>query len=194
VNKSELARLLRSFRKGTIPEAALMRRLGDLGTEWLGYASIDHHREVRRGFPEVIFCQGKTPSQVAGIAASITRQGHPMLATRAGETHARAVKRKIRKALYDPVSRTITVNGPAPSPKRAAAAREGKGTILVISAGTSDIPVAQEAAVTARMFGHRVETLYDVGVAGIHRLLSRTENCSHTNRSSGRSAERRSCG
>jgi pyridinium-3,5-biscarboxylic acid mononucleotide synthase len=132
--------------------------------ESLGFATVDHHRETRQGFPEVILCEGKTPSQVAAIARSISNHGSVLLGTRAGLDHYRAVRRVLSGARYNRLARTITANEHLVAPR-------GTGTILVVTAGTSDIPVAEEARETATMMGNTVERLYDVGVAGIHRLL-----------------------
>ncbi len=135
--------------------------------ESIGYAIVDHHREQRQGFPEVIMCQGKTPSQVAGIARRIVGHGSILLATRATEAHYAVVRKSLRKARYNPTARTITANEHLVKPR-------GRGTILVVTAGTSDIPVAEEALETARLMGNETDFLFDAGVAGIHRILSQT--------------------
>jgi len=168
MTKTELKVLLKDFRKGRISEKSLLNKLSALRFESMGFATIDHHRHLRQGFPEVIFCEGKTPVQVAEIAAKISRGGRPLLATRAGKAHFTAVKRKIRNAVYNNTAGTITANEPK-TPRRHG------GKILIVSAGTSDMPVAEEAAVTARICGNAVETLYDVGVAGLHRLLAKSD-------------------
>ena len=134
----------------------------------LPFATIDHQRESRQGFPEVIYCEGKTPAQVARIAGRIVAHGSVLLATRGSREHFSAVKRAVKGARYNPVSRTITANEKKIIPA-------GRGTILVVTAGTSDIPVAEEALETARVMGNRTEQLFDVGVAGIHRILGRSE-------------------
>lgn len=170
MTKKDIENLLKGYKEGKFSTQDLVRKLSTLESESLGFATIDHHRQLRQGFPEVIFSEGKTPVQVAEIAARIVRRGHPLLATRADEKHFRAVKKKVRKASYNRAARTITANEPKPATKSSSA-----GRILVISAGTSDIPVAEEAAVTARMCGNPVDTLYDVGVAGLHRLLAKSE-------------------
>jgi hypothetical protein len=135
--------------------------------EPLGFATVDHLRELRTGFPEVVFAQGKTPSQVAKIAVRITRSGSPLLVTRADRKHFGSVRRVLKSARYNPLGRTITANKPRRPEK-------GRGTILVVTAGTSDLPVAEEAVETARVLGNPVEMIADVGVAGIHRILSRS--------------------
>jgi len=168
MTKTELKILLRDFRKGKISEKSLLNKLSALRFESMGFATIDHHRELRQGFPEVIFCEGKTPTQVADIAVKISKGGRPLLATRAGKAHYTAVKRKIRKAVYNSTARTITANAPKKP-------RDAARKILVVSAGTSDMPVAEEAVVTARICGNAVDTLYDVGVAGLHRLIAKSD-------------------
>jgi pyridinium-3,5-biscarboxylic acid mononucleotide synthase len=137
--------------------------------EDLGFAKIDHHRGLRQGFAEVIYAQGKTPRQVAGILRGMLRPRakHNILITRADAQIHRAVRRLTRIAKYHPLSKTISIQ------RNQAIA--GKGTILVVAAGTCDIPVAEEAVITAQTMGNRVESLYDVGVAGLHRLLSYRE-------------------
>lgn len=132
----------------------------------LGFATIDIEREKRCGFPEVIFCQGKIPSDTARIAKEILKYHKYLLATRADEKTYRAVKRIAHNAIYHKRARVITVDR-----RKASECRENKGLIVVLTAGTSDIPIAEEARLTAQMMGNRVETLYDVGVAGIHRVL-----------------------
>ncbi len=168
VTKEELRQLLQNYKRGKLDEQQIIERLAALRFESLGFATVDHHRQLRQGFPEVILCEGKTPQQVADIASKISGRKEPLLATRASADHFKALRRKIRSAHYHQFARVITANEPKE-------AESGRGTILVVTAGTSDIPVAEEAAITARMMGNRVEKLYDVGVAGIHRLLSQSE-------------------
>ena len=174
MTKSELTELLRKFRRGIVGEDQFIDKLSALRFQSLGFATIDHHRPLRQGFPEVILCQGKTPEQVAEIASRIAGRSQPLLATRGERKHFKAVKKKVRNAHFNEVARTITAN----EPKKPASNR---GLILVVTAGTSDIPVAEEACVTARMLGNPVESLYDVGVAGIHRLLSQSEKLQKAN-------------
>jgi NCAIR mutase (PurE)-related protein len=168
MTKQDLKHLLQIFKAGKISEQALTKKFLSLQSESLGYATIDHHRTLRKGFPEVILCEGKTPQQVANIALKIINRNQPMLATRATEEHFKALKKKTRKTLYNKTSRTIIANKPKQPLK-------GRKKILVITAGTIDIPVAEEACITAQMLGNPVERLFDVGVAGIHRLLNQTE-------------------
>ncbi|MEW6027177.1 MAG: nickel pincer cofactor biosynthesis protein LarB [Planctomycetota bacterium] len=136
----------------------------------LGFATIDIEREKRCGFPEVIFCQGKTPEDTARIAKEILRHHKYLLATRADEKTYRAIKRIARDALYHKRALVITIDR-----RRRAECGAKRGLVVVITAGTSDIPVAEEARITAEMMGNNVKTLYDVGVAGIHRLLDHSQ-------------------
>jgi hypothetical protein len=128
----------------------------------LGFARVDHHRATRQGFPEVVLGLGKTPDQIAAIAAAIVGRGHPLLVTRADEAAWQAVHARVPEAQYHALARAITRGRDVP---------RGRGTVAIASAGTSDIPVAEEAAVTAELMGNDVDRLYDVGVAGIHRVL-----------------------
>jgi len=130
----------------------------------LGFAKLDHHRALRMGMPEVVFGEGKTPAQMAQIFSRLARSGGNILATRASKEQFIAIKKKVRNAEYRQLAKAIVL--------RRDRAKHGKGTIAVVSAGTSDIPVAEEAVVTVELMGNDVERLYDVGVAGIHRLLA----------------------
>jgi NCAIR mutase (PurE)-related protein len=168
MTRKELELLLLHHRRGLISTEFALSRLTSISTESLDFATIDHQRETRQGFPEVIYCGGKTPDQVASIAQRIVAHGSVLLATRGNLDHFAAVKKKVRGAHFNPVSRTITANEAKIRPN-------GRGTILVVSAGTSDIPVAEEATETARVMGNATGTLYDVGVAGIHRILGRSD-------------------
>ena len=167
----ELRRLLEAVRAGSLnPEAAerqVLDALRQAPFEDLGFARVDHHRELRQGFPEVILGLGKSPDQIAAIASRIVARGRPLLVTRATPEAFEAVQRLVPAATYHAQARVVTL-------EQGEVAR-GKGTILVACAGTSDIPVAEEAALTASLMGNDVERLYDVGVAGLHRLLSAQE-------------------
>ena len=169
-NAADLLSLLKDLREDRIPletaQARILAALREQPFEDLGFAKIDHHREIRQGFPEVILGLGKTPDQIAAIAAQIVAREHPLLITRAEPAAWTAVKQAIPKAEYHEVARCITVKG---------AIAPGKGTIALCSAGTSDLPVAEEAAVTAEILGNSVERIYDVGVAGIHRVLAQRD-------------------
>ena len=163
---AELRTILEHVREGrTDTTQAFDQLLGafrDQPFEDLGFAKVDHHRSIRQGFAEVILGLGKTPAQIASIAAQIVGRGHPLLVTRAEAAAWQAVREVVPEAEYHELARAITV-------KRDVAM--GVGTIAVCSAGTSDIPVAEEAAVTAELMGNTVDRMYDVGVAGIHRIL-----------------------
>lgn len=167
MNPTELRTLLRDVAAGRVPpdtaEAALMRQLRAQPLEDLGFARVDHHRVVRQGFPEVVLGLGKTPEQIATIAARIAAQGHALLVTRADPEAYEAVRAVVPDAVYHDTARAIS--------RRLNEMPSGRGVVLVASAGTSDVPVAEEAAVTAEVMGNRVDRLFDVGVAGLHRLL-----------------------
>jgi hypothetical protein len=168
MTRLELQSLLQEVHSGRLtPEAAhdrILQYLRQLPFEDLGFARVDHHRRLRQGFPEVIFGPGKSPDQVAAIAERIVAAGESLLVTRASREAFEAVKRALPSAEFHEVARTITLRVGVPS--------SGRGTILVAAAGTADLPVAEEAAVTADFMGNRVDRIYDVGVAGLHRLLS----------------------
>ncbi len=165
MNKEKLAALLDQFRQGTLSREEMLEALSQLPYTDLGYAKVDHHREIRVGFPEVIFCTGKTVEQVAGIFSEMQSRGSNILATRASREMYTAVSQRHPDAEYFEAGRIIRLIQRQP---------EGAETyIAVVTAGTSDIPVAEEAAITAETFGNRVERIYDVGVAGIHRLFDK---------------------
>ena len=168
MTKDAIRNLLRDFRNRKLSEEQILARLRTLPFEPLEFAMVDHHRELRKGFPEVIFCTRKTSRQVAAIARRLVRNGSPLLATRASEDQYRAVKKVLPRSRYSKVARTITMTERPKSTRRP----NTRGTILIISAGTSDIPVAEEAFETVAILGNPVKTLYDVGIAGIHRLLA----------------------
>jgi pyridinium-3,5-biscarboxylic acid mononucleotide synthase len=139
--------------------------------EDIGFAKVDHHRQRRKGFPEVIYCEGKTPVQIAKIAQAIWAQGHNVLATRADRKAFSAVKRVVRSAKYYEVARIIIAKK-EPRQFSLPAGRQVAGSLVtIVTAGTADLPVAEEAAVTAEFLGLKVERIFDVGVAGIHRLI-----------------------
>ncbi len=174
MNQAELLKILESVRAGKLAATEAIERLKHLPFEDLGFAKVDHHRALRQGFAEVVFAKGKTPQQVAEIIRAMLRNKDSrqnILVTRADAKVFAAVKKahgKIaRAAKFHPLSGVISIERSDEI--------TGKGLILVVSAGTSDIPVAEEALLTARMMGNRVDQLYDVGVAGIHRLLEHRE-------------------
>lgn len=167
MNADSIRELFHAVRKGEVSPDEAVQRLRHLPFEDLGFAKVDHHRALRAGMPEVIFGQGKTPAQTAQIFSRLAKHGGNVLATRADMKQFAAVKKKIPKAEYRELARAIVLQR---DPKT-----YGKGKIAVVSAGTSDIPVAEEAVVTAEIMGNDVEHVYDVGVAGIHRLLASRE-------------------
>ena len=162
-----LRELLDQVQRGALDpadaESRLLDYLRDLPYEDLGFARVDHHRAIRQGFPEVVFGGGKTPAQIAAIARRIVDRGQTLLVTRTDEVAFGAVQAAVPTAMFHPEARIISC--------RQADMEPGQGVILVAAAGTADLPVAEEAAVTADVMGNRVDRLYDVGVAGIHRLL-----------------------
>jgi pyridinium-3,5-biscarboxylic acid mononucleotide synthase len=170
VNAQQLGTLLAEVAAGRLAPDAALDRLRQLPFEDLTFARIDHHRALRQGHPEVVFCEGKTPEQVVAICERLAAMSGGFLGTRCGEAHAAAVLLAFPDAVWSPVARTVHL-----LPAGTSEAPPDAGTILVVSAGTSDLPVAEEAAVVAEVFGHRVERLVDVGVAGIHRLLASSE-------------------
>ncbi len=168
MNIRRLEHLLMRVKSGKASIDEAMAQLKSLPFEDLGFARIDHHRSLRKGFPEVIWGEGKTSGQILSIMKQLKDKGHNILITRLEERKAKALLKGLRKSQYYPLSKVLIYLS---HPVRVI----GKGTILVMTAGTTDIPVAEEAAVTAQLMGNKVETLYDVGVAGIHRLLTERE-------------------
>jgi hypothetical protein len=167
VNAESIRKLFEQVRGGSLSADEAVDRLRHLPFEDLGFAKIDHHRALRAGMPEVIFGEGKTPAQTAEIFVRLAKRGGNVLATRSDKRQFAAVKKKVRAAQYRELARSIVLQSDPET--------YGKGRIAVVSAGTSDIPVAEEAVVTAEIMGNEVEHFYDVGVAGIHRLLSHRE-------------------
>lgn len=167
MNRQQLRALLEAVGGGALtPEAAqeqLLQVLRQKPYEDLGFAKVDHHRAARQGFPEVIFGQGKTPAQIAAIARRIVDAGQNLLVTRTSADGFDAVRAELPQARHHELARCITLDqGATPG---------GRGTILIAAAGTADLPVAEEAAVSSEIMGNSVDRLYDVGVAGLHRLL-----------------------
>ncbi len=160
--------LLESVRDGKVEIGAALDELRSLPYENLdGFANVDHHRALRNGFPEVVLGQGKQPEQVVAIARRLAERSDKVLITRVDAAMAEAVRHEIPELTYHSLARLLTLDRTP--------ATEGKPGIMVVTAGTADLPVAEEAAITAEMMGNAVERLYDVGVAGIHRLLSQVE-------------------
>jgi len=166
MTRERIEKLLRALQSGRLSLPAALDRFKTLPYEDLGFASVDHHRSLRQGFPEVIFCEGKTRAQIVAIARGLLEKGGPLLATRAAADVAKALKKLDRRAQYHDLARTVVIQRKKPVLV---------GDVLIVTAGTADVPVAEEARVTAEIMGSRVETLYDVGVAGIHRVLDRHE-------------------
>ncbi len=164
MNPQTLRALLDSVAAGTTPAEEAFARLGDLPFADIGHTKVDHHRELRCGFPEVVFCEGKSPSQVRSIARELLEHGGVFLGTRANASHFQSVGQVALDARYFEDARLIVVDRRDPRPQ--------DGHIVVASGGTADQPVAEEAAISAEVMGNRVTRLYDVGVAGIHRLLA----------------------
>src|SRR5437762_3092774 len=164
MDATSLRKLLQQVKQGTLSPDEAVARLRHMPFEDLGFARVDHHRRLRTGMPEVIFSSGKSPQQIAQIFKSMASHGGNVLATKATVEHFRAVKKAVRMSEYHELAHAIVLKQDS--------ARYGKGTVVVVSAGTSDIPVAEEALVTAEVMGNRAGSLFDVGVAGIHRLLA----------------------
>ena len=167
MNAESIRQLFEQVRKGRLKPDDAVTRLRHLPFEDLGFAKVDHHRALRAGMTEVILGEGKTPAQVAAIFARLAKHSGNILATRASEKQFAAVRKKVRAAEYRALARAIVLQRDPTT--------YGKGIIAVVCAGTSDIPVAEEAVVTAELMGNQVEHFYDVGVAGIHRLLAHRE-------------------
>jgi pyridinium-3,5-biscarboxylic acid mononucleotide synthase len=164
MNEAQLRALMEQVREGSVDVESALGRLRHMPFEDLGFAKVDHHRALRQGMPEVIFAMGKTPEQVVAIAVRLLENDGNVLITRADPATAEHVARHIPAAEYFPASRAIRVWTDRTV--------HGKGKIAVVCAGTSDIPVAEEAQITAEVMGNEVETIHDIGVAGIHRLMS----------------------
>ncbi|MEE9568158.1 MAG: nickel pincer cofactor biosynthesis protein LarB [Candidatus Binatia bacterium] len=164
MDTERLAKLLDGVRKGSVTVNRAIERLRDLPFEDLGFAKLDHHRSLRQGFPEVIMGEAKATNAIAAITRAMRRRGANVLITRLSAEKMTALRKQVKGLRYHSKARAATWIGKR-IPMR------GKGTLLVICAGTSDIPVAEEAVLTGEMMGNRVERLFDVGVAGIHRLL-----------------------
>lgn len=166
MNQDQLQALLIQVQRGAVEVPDALQRLRTLPYENLGFASLDHHRALRQGFPEVIFCEGKTERQVVTIARTLLGTNDSLLATRVERPVARALLRICKRAVYHEAARVVAIAPPK---------LVRRGSVLIVTAGTADIPVAEEARVTADIMGSRTDTLYDVGVAGLHRLLGQQE-------------------
>jgi NCAIR mutase (PurE)-related protein len=166
MDPDRLRDLLESVAARQVPVDEAVRELRDLPFRDLGFAHADTHRHLRTGFPEVVLGEGKTPEQIAKILVELRRGGSTVLATRVSPEAAAIVQAAVPEVVYHRVPRALVL-GPMPAPDR------GRGTIAVVSAGTADVPVAEEAALTAEVAGNEVHRIFDVGVAGLHRLLAR---------------------
>ena len=167
MDKAEIIRLLEQYSKGELKLDETAERLVTPGLEEMGFATLDTDRHKRTGIPEVIYSEGKTPQQLAEIAGRLYDRGIPILATRATREKYEAILKYVPGAIYHELARAIVYRAEEQNPS--------EKYIAVVSAGTSDMPVSEEAAVTAEFLGSRVERIYDVGVAGIHRLFNRMD-------------------
>jgi NCAIR mutase (PurE)-related protein len=168
MHQSAIEKLLKAVSEGKVDVPQALERLKHLPFEDVGCATLDHHRHLRQGFPEVIFGQGKSVTQLETIVGALLAKGGNVLATRVSAVKAKRLQAAFPEAVYHKDARALTV-------ERQPVEIRGKGKVLVVCAGTSDIKVAAEAVLTARLMGNEVEHLYDVGVAGLHRLLARRE-------------------
>ncbi|MTI65060.1 MAG: nickel pincer cofactor biosynthesis protein LarB [Firmicutes bacterium] len=173
MKEKELKEILKKVKEGNINIDNAVNKLKDLPFEDLGYAKIDHHREMRNGYPEVIYCQGKSVEHIKGIIKSMLKRNNNILATRAKKEVYEAIKDLYEDIYYNEDAKVIKIEKNK--------LEKTKSKILVVTGGTSDIPVAEEAFMTADILGNKVERLYDVGVAGIHRLLSNREKLNDAN-------------
>jgi pyridinium-3,5-biscarboxylic acid mononucleotide synthase len=167
MNPAKLRELLEDVRGGRTDIDSALVELRHLPFEDIEFAVVDHHRSLRQGAPEVIYCEGKTPAQIRAIASTMLAKRSDVLATRADKEAYKTLKALDRRARYNEPARTVVIEHKKHPPT--------EGTVLIVSAGTTDIPVAEEAAVTAQTLGSTVETMYDVGVSGIHRLLGKKD-------------------
>jgi NCAIR mutase (PurE)-related protein len=171
MNRELLRRLLEDVRSGRLGVDRALDQLRRLPYEDLGFAKIDHHRQLRKGFPEVVLGEGKRPAQIAAILRRMRAAPGNVLVTRVSAECAAKVRRAVPGLRYDPVARTLVLLREKIQPR-------GRAPIAILAAGTSDLPVAEEAAVTATLLGNEVDRVYDVGVAGLHRLLDQLERIS----------------
>jgi len=165
--ETQLKKILIKVQNGELSPDEAMKNLKSYPYEDLNYAKIDHHRELRRGFPEIVYGLGKSKEQIKNIAKTIINNGSNLLVTRIESETYTDIKKEIPQVEYSDIAKTMTCKLKTPPP--------GKGKIAIITAGTSDIPVAEEAAVTCDILGNEIEKIYDVGVAGIHRLFGEFE-------------------
>jgi NCAIR mutase (PurE)-related protein len=168
-----MKKMLIDYKNGKISLKEILEEIKKLPYKDLGFAKIDTHRKLRKGFPETVFCKGKKIAQIIAIIENMNKENHNILATKANEKIFEAVKKKVPQAEYNNDAKMIVIRKEKIKPK--------KGKILIITAGTSDIPVAEEAVVTAELMGNKVEKVYDVGVAGLHRLFDIKEKIFNAN-------------
>ena len=168
MREDDIKQLLKSVKEGSVSEEEAYEQLKVLPYKEMGFANLDHHRQIRTGFPEVVYCEGKTPKQIRDIFVELSKHG-TVMGTRATERDFAAVKERLPEAVYHEAARIIVCKSDKD------AENEPIGTVAVVSAGTADIPVAEEAAVTAETLGNEVTRIYDVGVSGIHRLFSKLD-------------------
>jgi NCAIR mutase (PurE)-related protein len=166
MNETKLRELLEKIRAGDLSVNMGIEALKKLPFEDLGWACLDHHRHIREGFPEVVYGPGKTCEQLLGIVSKLISVGGPVLVTRVSEEQSESIVQTIPEIEFHPIPKSLTWSGKISRPRPS-----NKGTVLVISAGTADLPVAEEACLTLELMGHPFKRIYDVGVAGIHRLL-----------------------
>ena len=164
MKSKDVIRKLRDYRDGKVDESELLATLSSTSVADLGFAQLDLDRDRRNGFPEVVFAQGKSPEQTAAIAQRLFKEHGRVLITRASEAHAKEIRKRVRSAVVHPDARLVVAEKHPPAMK--------SGYVAVICAGTSDLPVAEEAAVTAETMGNRVERISDIGVAGLHRVFA----------------------
>lgn len=164
----DIKKLLEDVKNNSLEIEDALEKLKDLPYEDIGYAHIDHHRSIRNGYPEVIYCKGKSDEHILGIIEKMNEKGSNILGTRCQKATFDKIVKLFPNAKYDKLSKVLRIENEEIK-------EQGKGTILIVTGGTSDIPVADEAYYTALFFGNKVERLYDVGVAGIHRLLNNRE-------------------
>ena len=167
MNRDEIERLLEGYKNDSLSLDDAIESFRKLPFEDLGFANVDHHRSIRQGYPEVVFGGGKTDNEIVEIVRAMLEHDHNVLVTRCNESSAQRIKELAPIARFHFRSRAVSILKDNTV--------RGKGTVMVISAGTSDIPVAEEAVVTLEVMGNKVDTLYDVGVAGLHRLLNRSD-------------------
>jgi NCAIR mutase (PurE)-related protein len=167
-----MKKLLQDYKAGKVDLSIVLQKIKNLPYEDLGFAKLDTHREIRKGFPETIFCQGKTIPQISQILQKLPKDQNILL-TKVNKNVYASIKKTYAESTYNESAKTVVIQRYTPKKK--------KGTILVLTAGTSDIPVAEEAIVTAELMGNKVEKVYDVGVAGVHRLFDIKEKIFHAN-------------